>query len=313
MPDTAPGTPAAVPPAPPGTPRGGLLHGTARLVKGTVHTVSYLTSNEVYIYTSAIAFNVLLAIFPYLIVIITLARTLFPGWGLDQQLLEIIGDYFPTAENFVTTNLNAVSHKWGSLTWLSALLTLMAGSSLFVPIELALNRALHKDGERNFIVSNAMSFGLFLVCGAIFFGAAMLATLPLKLFDLAFAALAEYVRLPLLHQGIEIVITKLFTVPAICLCFFVIYWSLPLPPRPPVRPMLVAAVAMGLLWELGRIVYVLALPLFEFQKYYGAFYVTVSLVTLAFFSGFILLLGPHLVAKRLAAMPELPRADEPDG
>ncbi len=301
-------------PVPKSAPISGLRRfasGTAHFVRGTVATVSYLTSNEVYIYTSAIAFNVLLAIFPYLIVSITLTRTLFPGWDLDTQLLKVIAGYFPTAEGFVTTNLNAVSRSWGSLTWLSAVLTLMAGSALFVPIEMALNRALGRSGERHVIVSNLMSFTLFLVCGAVFFGGALLATLPLKGLDLFFAALAPHLALPTLHHVLAVIATKLFTVPATCLCFFIIYWSLPLPPRPPVRPLFIAATAMGLLWELGRIVYVLVLPLFEFQKYYGAFYVTVSLVTLAFFSGFILLLGPYLVARRLTPPPApAPPADD---
>lgn len=290
--------------------RPGLLHHATRFVRGTVHTVGYLTSNEVYIYTSAIAFNVLLAIFPYLIVIITLSRTLFPGWGVDEKLCEIIAGYFPTASTFVINNLKAVSQQWGGLTWLSALLTLMAGSALFVPLEIALNRALHNPRERHFIASNLLSFALFLVCGAIFFGATLLAAIPLKLLDFIFSAIGGVILLPALHTALAAVAIKMFTVPATCLCFFIIYWSLPLPPRPPVRPLFVAAVAMGLLWELGRTLYVYALPLFEFQTYYGAFYVTVSLVTLAFFSGFILLLGPHLVAKRFSAAPELPRAEK---
>lgn len=306
--------PPALPPGAP-FPRGyrRAYHRTVAFAKGTYHTVDYLTSNEVYIFTSAIAFNVLLAVFPYLIVIVTAARTLFPGWGLDAALLEVIAHYLPAGEEFIVRNISAASVGWGQLTAISAVLTLLAGAGLFVPIEIALNRALGRTGQRNIIASNAVSFSLFLACGAVFFIATMLAALPLRLFTYVFG----FIPFPAVHHVLSFIAAKLFTVPATCFCFFLIYWALPLPPRPSWRRMLPAGIAMGLLWEASKFLYVYALPLFEFKKYYGPFYITLSLITWAFFSGFILLLGPHLVARNLLPViaprraESAPAEDEP--
>ena len=56
-----------------------------------------------------------------------------------------------------------------------------------------------------------------------------------------------------------------------------------------------AAVAMGVLWEVGKVLYIKALPLLNFQEVYGqAFSVSVALMFWAFISGLMLLAGAHL-------------------
>ena len=60
--------------------------------------------------------------------------------------------------------------------------------------------------------------------------------------------------------------------------------------------MLPAAVAMGLLWELAKYVYMVALPWLNFPDIYGPFYVSVTLMFWAFISGLMVLAGAHLAA-----------------
>jgi uncharacterized BrkB/YihY/UPF0761 family membrane protein len=56
------------------------------------------------------------------------------------------------------------------------------------------------------------------------------------------------------------------------------------------------AVWVGLLWEVAHYIFVACLPLIDFRKTYGPFYVTVSLVMWAFVSSLLLLLGANLAA-----------------
>jgi uncharacterized BrkB/YihY/UPF0761 family membrane protein len=60
------------------------------------------------------------------------------------------------------------------------------------------------------------------------------------------------------------------------------------------------AIIIGLLWELAKHLYVLALPKLDFQAVYGPFYVSVGLMIWAFLSGLLLLAGAHFSATRYA-------------
>jgi uncharacterized BrkB/YihY/UPF0761 family membrane protein len=58
------------------------------------------------------------------------------------------------------------------------------------------------------------------------------------------------------------------------------------------------AVVMGLLWQVAKYLYVLALPRLDFQAVYGPFYISVGLMMWAFLSGLLLLAGAHFSATR---------------
>ena len=64
----------------------------------------------------------------------------------------------------------------------------------------------------------------------------------------------------------------------------------------PARSVLPAAVAMGLIWELAKYAYILALPWLKFPEVYGPFYISITLMFWAFISGLLILAGAHLAA-----------------
>jgi membrane protein len=86
---------------------------------------------------------------------------------------------------------------------------------------------------------------------------------------------------------------------------FGLYMILP-SERPAARRVLPMAVWVGLLWEAAHYVFVACLPLIDFRKTYGPFYVTVSLVMWAFVSSLLLLLGANLAALDVASRPGAP-------
>jgi YihY family inner membrane protein len=83
------------------------------------------------------------------------------------------------------------------------------------------------------------------------------------------------------------------------LIFFLIYWVLP-NRKVPARAVLPTAIVIGLLWEVAKYIYMLALPRLDFQAVYGPFYVSVGLMIWAFLSGLLLLAGAHFSATRHA-------------
>jgi membrane protein len=97
------------------------------------------------------------------------------------------------------------------------------------------------------------------------------------------------------------------------LMFFFIYWILP-NRKVPARAVLPTAIAVGLLWEGAKYLYVLVLPRLNFVAVYGPFYVSVGLMIWAFLSGLLLLAGAHFSATRhalaLARQEELARSKD---
>jgi uncharacterized BrkB/YihY/UPF0761 family membrane protein len=65
---------------------------------------------------------------------------------------------------------------------------------------------------------------------------------------------------------------------------------------------------MGILWEVAKYVYILALPYLDFRSVYGPFAVSVGLITWAFISGLLLLGGAYVSATR-HALREASEAD----
>jgi membrane protein len=90
---------------------------------------------------------------------------------------------------------------------------------------------------------------------------------------------------------------KTFAIATSITIFFLIYWLLP-NGKVPARAVLPAAVIMGLLSEILKYGYILALPRLNFQEVYGPFALSVSLMFWAFLSGLLLLTGAYLSAER---------------
>ena len=99
-------------------------------------------------------------------------------------------------------------------------------------------------------------------------------------------------------------VLKFFAIIAGILLFFLIYWILPYR-KIPARAVLPTAIAIGLIWEAAKYLYILLLPWLDFRAVYGPFYISVSLMMWAFVSGLILLAGAHFSASRYLSSEHL--------
>jgi len=91
-----------------------------------------------------------------------------------------------------------------------------------------------------------------------------------------------------------------------------IYYFLP-NGRVPIARVFPAAVATGILTELGRAVYSWTLPMFRFREVYGPLDLSVTLLFWAYVGALILLFGAHLSAHMFAreeSAPVVPDAED---
>jgi len=116
----------------------------------------------------------------------------------------------------------------------------------------------------------------------------------------------------IVFRAMTFIALKIFATAASIAIFFLIYWLLPHGKVKP-RSVLPAAVAMGVLWEVGKYLYIKALPWLNFQEVYGqAFSVSVALMFWAFISGLMLLAGAHLSSDFMPDAPPDPEAEDVD-
>jgi YihY family inner membrane protein len=204
----------------------------------------------------------------------------------------LLRDHLPAGQDFVIKNLNFLVASRRGVKLASVLILLVTSTGVFLPLEMALNQIWGFTKNRSYLGNQLVSLVLAFACGILAMasvGAAAgnVAILRLMLLghnDNAVFKIATWVAL------------KIFATFASVTIFFLIYWLLP---NGKVRPrsVLPAAVAMGVLWEVSKYIYIKALPWLDFHEVYGPFSTSVALMFWAFLSGLMLLAGAHLASE----------------
>ncbi|OYT70434.1 MAG: hypothetical protein CFK52_11020 [Chloracidobacterium sp. CP2_5A] len=270
--------------------------------------IADLASNEVYVFASAIAFNALLAFYPFLLLTLLTCRELL-HWsaGVETTFFLLKAAYLPVAEDFIVRNLRVAldEHASRGVALFSVVALIFTSAGIFTPLELALNRAWRVKRPRSGWKSQLLAMALVPACGAGFLaivaltaGLQWLATQTIGSVGGARAASLA-----------ALVVAKALSLPIAIGMLFGLYMVLP-SERPAARRVLPMAVWVGLLWEVAHYIFVALLPLINFRKTYGPFYVTVSLVMWAFISSLLLLLGANLAALDAASGAARPKRNE---
>lgn len=266
--------------------------------------VGDLFTNEVYVLASAIAFNALLSFFPFALLLLSFCRNVLHSRPAYDAILEMLRDYLPTGQDFIIRNLQVVVASFGKGEVLSVVLLLFTSSGILIPVQIALNRAwgapARPRGMKGLLIRDfkdqAMAFGIVAVCGLMGLASTSLAALFRRLIPETFRSASV---IALLSAGV----VKILALPLTFAVFFTLYFALP-DRRIPARQAWPAAIFAGLLWEVSRIVcFWWAFPWLNFKETYGPFYISVTLVTWAFVSSMILLLGANLSAQNLLSAP----------
>ena len=275
-------------------------------------TLRYLMKTEAHTYAFSVAANAILSFFPFMVLLMWLIRNVFHSQTMSGVVIDLLKDHLPAGQDFVISNLNKLVRTRQTVKMASLVILLITSTGVFLPLEVAFNRIWGFTKNRSYLGNQIVSLLLAFACGI------------LALASVGLAAGNELV-LTFMMRGNENIIframtfiaLKIFATAASIAIFFLIYWLLPNGKVKP-RSVLPAAVAMGVLWEVGKYLYIKALPWLDFQEVYGqAFSISVALMFWAFISGLMLLAGAHLSSD---FMPEAPRpaadeeeTDEEDG
>ena len=252
-------------------------------------TMQYLARTEAHTYAFSVAANAILSFFPFMVLLMWLIRNVFHSATMYNVVVDLLRDHLPAGQDFVIRNLQSLVKARQRVKMASVVILLITSTGVFVPLEVAFNRIWGFAKNRSYLGNQIISLVLAFACGI------------LALISIGMAAGNE-LALTFMMRGNENIVFRAATFVALKICatlasiaiFFLIYWLLP-NGKIKARSVLPAAVAMGVLWEVGKVLYIKALPWLDFQEVYGqAFSISVALMFWAFISGLMLLAGAHL-------------------
>jgi uncharacterized BrkB/YihY/UPF0761 family membrane protein len=144
-------------------------------------------------------------------------------------------------------------------------------------------------------MNQAVSLGLAFLVGTLAMIAVAAATAQTTILTFVFFEHTDNVVFSFIHHLFLQIAVAFLSVGM----FFVVYWILP-NRKLPVRAVLPTAIVMGLLWDVGRVLFVLVLPRMDLHAVYGPFEVSVGIMLWAFLTGLLLLTGAQYSATRQA-------------
>jgi YihY family inner membrane protein len=261
--------------------------------------VHYMTKTEVHTYAFSVAANVILALFPFIVMMATLAQQVFHSATMIEVLKDLMATLLPTGQEMVWRNVLVAAHPHKGSQAFSLFMLLVTTTGVFLPLEVALNEVWGAKANRNYIMNQIVSLGLAAAVGFLVMASVGLTALQHTLVTWLFFGHTDNMFFRFFFNIVGGTLLRICAVAASCLLFFLIYWILP-NRKIPASAVLPTAVVVGVLWEMAKYLYVLALPRLDFASVYGPFKTTVGLMMWAFLSGLLLLGGAHFSANRYA-------------
>ncbi len=269
-----------------------------------VPTLRYLTKTEAHTFAFSVAANAILSFFPFMMLIMWLIKNVFHSPNMQDVVFQLLRDHLPTGQEFVVRNLDLLVKSRQRVKLASLIILLVTSTGVFVPLEVAFNQIWGFKKDRSYLGNQIVSLFLAFACGILALGSIGVAAGNQWAMQLIMFGSRNIV-----FTAVTTVVLKVLATLASIAIFFIIYWILP---NGKVRPLnvLPAAIAMGILWEMSRWLYIKSLPWLNFQEVYGPFTISVTLMFWAFLSGLMVLAGAHLASDGPMESPHRRHTDQ---
>ena len=270
--------------------------------KNGMAIADFLLDAEVHTYAFSVAANAIISFIPLIVLLYTLAISVFRSQEMVNVVNRIVEQFLPTTATQATRTGNedflAFWLRWAAqssgrhgVQALSLLMILISCTGIFLPLEVALNQAWGVTKSRNYIVNQLVAFGLAILMVLLALGSVLLSTWQRQLLGLLFFHHTEN----FVFNGISYLWLAITTGIASILFFFSIYWLLP-NRKIPARQVVRTSIITGIVWLLAKEGFVAVLPHLDLKALYGPFYVSVGLLFWAYISGLILFAGAQYSA-----------------
>jgi YihY family inner membrane protein len=256
-------------------------------------SLHYIFETEVHAYAFSIAANAFLSFFPFNLILLVVCRRWLHWDNAYQMVLQLLRLHLPAGSELVIHNLVVVAQGRPRLQLASVFMLIFTSSGVFLPLEIALNKVWGFQRNRSFLKNQGVSFILALASGAL----ALCFILAFTRLQAVVTFLIGWIHYRSFLALVSRAVLEAASVPLVASIYFMIYYFLP-NGKVPVARVFPAAIATGILTEVGMVVYSLTLPLFRFREVYGPFALSVTLLFWAYAGAMMLLFGAHLSAHK---------------
>jgi membrane protein len=256
--------------------------------------VTYLLDSEVHTFAFSVAANAILSFIPFIVLLYTLAQSVFHSKMMVTVISEMVDYFLPTTakQDWVANSLQAAASRQG-VQALSLVMILIACTGIFLPLEVALNQAWGVTKSRNYLANQVVAFGLAILMVVLALASILLSAWERELLTFVFFHHTDN----FIFEGISYLWLAFSSGVASILFFFSIYWLLPNRKVPP-RYVMRTSIVTGIVWLFTKYIFVALLPHMHLEDLYGPFYVSVGLLFWAYVSGLILFAGAQFSVAR---------------
>jgi membrane protein len=258
------------------------------------HTLHQFHEHDLFTSAAAMSYFGLMALFPALLLLLTLSNKLAAG----SQMLAQAVDVYPGSSKFLRETIEGFSDLGFGAVVTCVILVLWAGSWVFAVVERALNR-IWGTTSRTFLHGRALTVGMVGVVGLLLSLSVLVTSALVALRDMAGRLsprqIARYTLLTSAGSGFWQVLFFAGSYLITVALFVLVYRFMP---QAPVtwKDTLPGAFLGGLLWELAKYIFAASLGYFHYDQIYGSVGAVVAVLTWSYVSSLILLFGAQLTA-----------------
>jgi len=260
-----------------------------------------LISSDVYTMASAISTCAVISFFPFTILLTSIVQNVFHFEAGANLIEKLITTYVPSISTTATPAAIAkdiTSHAGSAhLALISVFILLVSAIGVFIPIEVTLNRIWEAPKNMSFIKNQLISFGVILICGTLSLVSFLIGGISLWLMrgTLGLLHLPKVERAEFLSAN---VVGFLLSITL----FFVVFNLLP-NIRMPLDTTVRASIFTGVVWELGKYLFIWSVRKLDLSAIYGAYFFTpVVLILWSYVSAMIMILGAELAHRELLSL-----------
>ncbi len=183
----------------------------------------YMAGTEVHTYAFSVAANVILSLFPFIVMMITIAQQVFHSQTMVDVLSELMSSLLPSNQDFVMRNMRLLAHPHKGAQLFSVFMLLVTSTGVFLPLEVALNSVWGVKKNRNYLANQVVSLGLAAAVGVLLLTSVAMTAGQKTLLAWIFFGHTDNMVFHVVTRSIM----EVFAVGASILLFFLIYWILP--------------------------------------------------------------------------------------
>ena len=213
----------------------------ASLAERTKALALYLAQTEVHTYAFSVAANVILSLFPFIVLMLTLARQVFHSPAMVAVIADEIRYFLPAGQDFVIRNMTILSRSHGGVQIASVVMLLISSTGVFMPLEVALNQVWGAGKNRSYVMNQLVSLALAFAIGTLTLTSIALTAAQHSLLSFFFLGNTDNIVFNFLAHWLLQISAAVISV----LIFLLIYWVLP-NRRLPIEAVVPAAVTTGL-------------------------------------------------------------------